>query len=221
VAYVVSFADQISKGRGQPSTVRVGTVVSVAPLIVSLQATDMVGCGSLTPNLAAGDVVALLGQSAVSADGSSWLVLGPVTLADQVTTSSSTGIQVMASAQSNNTGVFVNITGVSFTFIKRRANSRVLMHLAGSGFSTVAAAVGEYAALITSSTGVPAATDNVLASFFYNAANTHASWSGFRYLTGLPAGTYTIQGRFRLSAGASFISFDVNDRISLGFTEVD
>lgn len=217
----MTFADQIAKDRGQPSTVRIGVVVSVAPLVVSLQATGLVDCGSLTPNLSAGDVVALLGQSAVSADGSSWLVLGPITSSDQVTTSSSTGIQVMAAAQSNNTGVFANITGVSFTFIKRRENSRVFMHLAGSGFSTVAAAVGEYAALITSSTGVPAATDNVIASFFYNAANTHASWSGFRYLTGLPAGTYTIQGRFRLSAGASFITFDANDRISLAFTEVD
>jgi hypothetical protein len=37
----------------------------------------------------------------------------------------------------------------------------------------------------------------------------------------LPAGTYTIQGRFRLSGGAAAITFDVNDRLSLAFTEVD
>lgn len=217
----MSFADQISKDRGQPATVRVGTVAAVNPLTVTVQATDMVGVGSLTTNLAVGDIVALLGQSAISSDGSSWLALGPIRSSEQVASQSTNGIQVMASAQSNNTGVFANITGLTFTFIKTRPNSRVFMQLAGSCFTTVAASIAEFAVLITSATGVPAATDNVLASFFFNAANTHASWGGFRFLSALPAGTYTIQGRFRLSGGAAAITFDVNDRLSLAFTEVD
>jgi hypothetical protein len=112
---------------------------------------------------------------------------------------------------------------VTFTFIKTRENSRIFMQIAGSSFTTAINTAGEFAARITSATGIPAATDQVLASFFYNVATTHLSWSGFRYLAAgtVPAGTYAIQGRFRLSAGAGFISFDTNDRISLAFTEVD
>lgn len=75
----MSLADRISKDRGQPATVRIGVVTSVLPLEVTVQATPFTHVGvinSYIPQL--NDVVALLGQSAVSADGSSWLVLGRV-----------------------------------------------------------------------------------------------------------------------------------------------
>ena len=80
----MNFLDQISKDRGQPATVRIGTVIGVNPLVVSVQGgtfdSESVGvAGFYVP--AVGDVVALLGQSAISADGSSWLVLGEVALA--------------------------------------------------------------------------------------------------------------------------------------------
>lgn len=79
----MSLADQISKDRGQPSTVRIGIVTQVFPLEVTVQATPYRNVGILgdySPFL--GDVVALLGQSAVSADGSSWLALGKVQSGD-------------------------------------------------------------------------------------------------------------------------------------------
>lgn len=79
----MSLADQISKDRGQPSTVRIGVVTQVFPLEVTVQATPYRNVGVLgdySPFL--GDVVALLGQSAVSADGSSWLTLGKVQSGD-------------------------------------------------------------------------------------------------------------------------------------------
>lgn len=73
----MSLADQISKDRGQPATVRIGTVVTVSPLTVLVQNTVLTNVGVLDgASLAVGSVVALLGQSAVSADGSSWLALG-------------------------------------------------------------------------------------------------------------------------------------------------
>jgi hypothetical protein len=217
----MSFADQIAKDRGQPATVRIGTVLSVSPLVVSVQGAALTNVGSLTPNLVAGDIVPLLGQSAVSADGSSWLALGPITTAAQVTPNSNTGVQVMASVQANNTAAFANITGVTFTFIKTRANSRIFMQMAGSSFSTAIGTAGEFAVLLTSVTGSPSPIGQVLASFFYNVATTHLSWSGFVHVAGIPAGTYTIQGRFRLSVGVGSISFDTNDRISVAFSEVD
>lgn len=73
----MNLASEIAKDRGQPATVRIGIVSSVAPFRVQLQATQLenVGIlGSYRPQI--GETVALLGQSAVSADGSSWLALG-------------------------------------------------------------------------------------------------------------------------------------------------
>lgn len=216
----MSFADQISKNRGQPATVRIGTVTSVLPLVVSVQGTEFTNVGSVG-DLAVGDVVALLGQSAVSADGSSWLALGNIVPTDLVGTAA-VGLQTMATPQNNGTAVFADITGVLFTFVKLRDNTRIFAQMAGSSFSSAAGNAAEFAARVTNSTGVPAAADEVLASFFYNAALTHMSWSGFRYLTGYPAGTYTIQGRFRLYIlAAGNVAFDANDRISLSFTEVE
>lgn len=79
----MSFADQISKDRGQPATVRIGVVTNVLPLEVTVQATPYRNVGVLNSYLPQfGDVVALLGQSAVSADGSSWLVLGHAVASD-------------------------------------------------------------------------------------------------------------------------------------------
>lgn len=216
----MSVADQISKNRGQPATVRIGTVTSVLPLVVSVQGSDFTDVGSTAP-LVVGDVVALLGQSAVSADGSSWLALGNVIPAASVGING-VGQQIMASAQNNATAVFANITGLSFTFVKLRDNTRIFAQMAGSSFTTNSGNAAEFAAQLTHSSGFPAATDEVLASFFYNPATTHLSWSGFRYLTGYPAGTYTVTGRFRLYiivAGST--NFDANDRLSLSFTEVE
>lgn len=216
----MSFADEISKNRGQPATVRIGTVTSVLPLVVSVQGTEFANVGSVEP-LAVGDVVALLGQSAVSADGSSWLALGHIIPTALVGTNA-VGVQLMATPQSNGTAVFADITGVTFTFVKLRDNTRIFAQMAGSSFSSNANNAAEFAARVTHSTSVPPAADEVLASFFYNAAVTHLSWSGFRYLSGYPAGTYTIQGRFRLYIiAAGTTAFDANDRISLSFTEVE
>lgn len=216
----MSVADQISKNRGQPATVRIGTVTSVLPLIVSVQGSEFTDVGSTGP-LVVGDVVALLGQSAVSADGSSWLALGNVIPAASVGVNA-VGLQTMASAQSNATAVFANITGVGFTFVKLRDNTRIFAQMAGSSFSTGLGNAAEFGTQVTHSSGFPAPTDEVLASFFYNATLTHMSWSGFRYLSGYPAGTYTITGRFRLYiVAAGNTSFDANDRISLSFTEVE
>jgi hypothetical protein len=219
----MSFADQIAKDRGQPGTVRVGTVLSVVPLVVSVQGSLFTDVGVLAGFVpVVGQTVALLGQSSVSADGSSWLALGAVTSSATAGTPSTHGVQTMASVQNNGTAVFAAITGVTFQFIKRRTESRILAHMTGSSFVTNAGNAAEFGAQIVDNAGVLASTDNALASLFYNLATTHLAWSGFRYLTGVPAGSYTVNGQFRLYIiVAGSVNFDTNDRISLGFTEVD
>lgn len=82
----MSFAAQISKERGQPATVRIGIVTEVLPLLINVQGTTMIGVGKLDSYAPmVGDYVALLGQSAVSADGSSWLALGRASASDVAT----------------------------------------------------------------------------------------------------------------------------------------
>lgn len=75
---------QIGDVPGRPAKVRVGTVTSVeSTLTVSVQGTEFTSVGvldSYTPTL--GDTVALLGQSAVTTDQSSWLALGKVNTGD-------------------------------------------------------------------------------------------------------------------------------------------
>lgn len=76
----MSLASTIQTAIGQPATVRIGVVASANPLVVNVQGTlfvDVGVIGAFTPGV--GDTVALLGQSAVSSDGSSWLCLGEVT----------------------------------------------------------------------------------------------------------------------------------------------
>jgi len=64
----------------QPATTRVGKVVSVDPLTVSVQGSVFIGVGRLTTYLSpvVDDVVVLVGQSALTSDAASWLVLGKV-----------------------------------------------------------------------------------------------------------------------------------------------
>lgn len=75
----MSFAAQVAKSRGQPATVRIGTVVSVLPPAVTVQGTTLNDVGFLrgySPQI--GDTVAVLGQSAVTADAASWLVMNAI-----------------------------------------------------------------------------------------------------------------------------------------------
>lgn len=71
---------QIQASPSQPATVRIGTVTSTDPLTVSVQGTVFVGVGKLASYFmpAVGDVVALVGQSALTSDAASWLVLGRI-----------------------------------------------------------------------------------------------------------------------------------------------
>lgn len=217
-------ADAVVETAGQPLTSRVGTIEAVTPTIrVNMGGTILnpavVGCASsYLPRV--GDTVALVGQAIEGAEssGSTWMIVGACVNSGSGAFSHN-GIQVMASVQSNNTGVFANIAGLLFPYTKRRAPSLIHARIAGSAFSTVAAAGGEFTARILDAAGA-AVAEQVIGSHFWNPAVTHLGWSGMADIPNVPAGTYTVQGRFRLYVGASAISFDTNDRLSLFFDEV-
>jgi hypothetical protein len=75
----------IQQNPSQPSTVRIGVVESVSPLVVNVQGSLFVGVGYLgwyTPVV--GDVVGMVGQSALTSDAASWLCVGEINPADFV-----------------------------------------------------------------------------------------------------------------------------------------
>lgn len=121
----MSLATAIAKDRDQPSKVRIGVVSSVSPFLVSVQGTEYTSVGLVggyMPLL--GDVVALVGQSAIAASGSSWLCLGPVssTAGSEIGTNYWTG-GTMASGASGSgaAGAETGMTGawsgtINFTF---------------------------------------------------------------------------------------------------------
>ena len=214
-------ADAVVDAAGQPLTSRVGTILAVNPIQVDVCGTvlnpGVVGCvSSYLPR--SGDTVVLVGQAVEGADssGSTWLIVGACVNSGSGEFSHN-GIQIMASGQANNTGVFADITGLTFPFTKRRAGSLIHARMAVSGFASVGAAGGEYTARIISA-GV-AISETVIASGFWN-AGLHLSWTGFRDIPSIPPGSYSIQGRWRLYTGAASIQMDGNDRYSLFFDEV-
>lgn len=205
-------ASRTSEAIGRSPDRRTGVVASfdggILTVTVSGGATERVGyLADYRPVV--GDVVALIQQR------STWLCLGAMGNPDEPLPPSSNGIAVDGPpAGLNASGAWITITGSSFTFVKRRDSSRVFAQILGSSYTNNVFCIGEYGLQIN---GV----DRLLARFFFNVASTHLSFCGSNFLTGIPAGTYTVLGRVQRVGAAGNISIDVNDRISTMCTEVD
>lgn len=108
----VLLADEVASAVGQPSSVRVGIMVSVSPATVSIQGvtfTNVGISGAYLPQV--GDTVSVLGQSPGSgSDPTSWLVLG------SVTPSGMRSFLAEASALQNLPLVDTDIPGATVTF---------------------------------------------------------------------------------------------------------
>ena len=214
-------AQAVQDSGGQPSTVRIGTVVSTNPIQIDLGGTilGLEALGFLTPYTpSVGDVVALLGQSVegAQATGSSWLALGAIVAAN-------TGLLGTAAFHTNgpagtqvtNTGAYDDMTAVTFQFTKRRPGTRVLGIMLGSGFANANANGGLWGV------AVGALGDFGLAKMFYNVLNQHGAICGLDILNNIPAGTYTIKGRFKRYVGAGGIVWNADDDISILLQEIN
>lgn len=118
---------------GQPSSVRMGTIVSTSPFVLSVQGatynSDAVGVlGWYVP--VAGDVVAVLGQSvATGSDPQSWLILGEVRRVDADAGLSVSAVQMAtATAVLNLTSVQTPVTGATLTVTTSRDNAIIEVH---------------------------------------------------------------------------------------------
>lgn len=220
---MLDLADAVVDAAGQPLTSRVGTIRGVNPIEVDIGGTILnpavVGCvSSYLPRT--GDTVAVVGQAVEGADtsGSTWLIVGAAVNSGSGQFSHN-GISLAIPNQFNATGAFIDLVGMTFPFTKRRAGSLIHARMAMSAYSTVAGAGGEFSARIINSSGV-AISETVLAAFFWNAALQHHGFAGFNDIPNIPAGSYTIQARYRIYVGATQLTMNNDDRGSLFFDEV-
>lgn len=206
----MSLADQISKDRGQPATVRIGVVASVAPLVVTVQATPVTNVGVIGGYIpAVGHTVALLGQSAVSADGSSWLALGRVATSDSGMVSAATvASEVDTTNVITTSAPFVPLTGLFNVGVAFFAptSGRVLVNIRAVMLMD-AATVGKASfrlgtgATIGAGTVIQAAGDATGISSF--AATSSPEFGSQFLVSGLVAGdTYNVQMEHRRVSGA-------------------
>lgn len=83
--------------------------------------------------------------------------------------------------------------------------------------------VTSYATSVTSSVSFGVninSTDTDVAQLTYNTANNHTQTSGTKVITGLAAGTYTVQIRWKRTGGAGTVTVDGADWVSMTVQEV-
>lgn len=205
-------SSRISEAIGRPADRRTGTVVAFTGGVLSVSVgggePEAVGYLSSYPPVV-GDVVCLVLQR------STWVCVGR--LADSAAplppTSNSDWYSSGVGGGSTTSATFVHLAG-ALPFTKRRPESRVYAHLAGSAYAASPSSGSEWAVRI-------GGVDYSLAFFYFNNSFVHLSFSGFKHLSGIPAGTYTASMSFRLTSGTGAIVFDGNDRFSLLCAEVD
>lgn len=124
------------------------------------------------------------------------------------------GVHVSAATQLVNNNTYIDMTGTGFTFTKQFSGTRVKMLFLGSAFSSQPGDVIEVAFRLGT-------TDYSVTGYFFNINGAHLTVAGQIYYSNIPAGTYTVIGRFRLFAGVGAININASDRMSLSAEEVD
>lgn len=176
---------------GRPAKVRIGTVTSVDSVVtVTVQGTEFVGVGvldSYTPVL--DDTVALLGQSAVSTDQSSWLLLGKVNAADVAVSRTALRLlsmtQAAGVANTNVTSVSTQVNGLSMNVTVEQACSYELQYTIDA---ISASATNTTAVFQANLDGFPI---NGQCVFGNGGVNTLRAMIGQIHTGTLTAGTYT------------------------------
>jgi len=205
---------QIAGAAGEPSSVRIGTVTSTSPLTVDVQGTAYTNLGLIGACPAVGATVALLGQStSAGSDPTSWLVLGEVVNA----CGGLENLNAFCTANgSTAVAAYADYPGSpSVPFTKARAGSRVLVRWAPTFFVTNTDTGPDFAVRIGGTdyrTHVltPALTANVRLPSF-----------GERRIPGIPAGVYTVTGRWARVGGTGSVSAAIGaDWVNLTVDEV-
>lgn len=111
---------------------------------------------------------------------------------------------------------YVNMTGTSsFSFTKDYSDTDVKVEMALTFFSSSTGSGVRYGVRINS-------TDYNVGKYSQTlpTAGVHLPTSGIAFISGIPAGTYTVQGRWLRLAGAGTLSRASTDWLSISATEV-
>jgi hypothetical protein len=124
------------------------------------------------------------------------------------------GVGAAAAADATSSAAYANLSGTSsFAFVKQDAASRLKVTIHAGAFVSAAGTKPMYGVQI-------GGTDYDVVSQTINVTNTHVNISGFSYLTGVPAGSYTVQGRWRRAAGTGSITRNNEDWLSISVKEL-
>lgn len=142
----------------------------------------------------------------------------PITLGvgGQQLAAAENGISNAAAADTTTSATFVNMAGTSsfsITKIYSGSHTRLRIDMAAGMFSTIATTAANIGVLING-------TDHQITMLFINPASTHLMLVGSGYVTGLAAGTYTVQARWLRSQGTGTLTRDANDWLSVCAREV-
>lgn len=196
----------------QRSGMRIGIVVSTAPLLVSLNGGTLDSAGTLrsyTPRV--GDNVAMVRQ------GSTWLVLGATASGDG--TNSLPGIagyNNIAGTGTTTSASFADMPGATtFAFAKRTTSSLVRVDFGTTFFVAGAQAGVEFGVRMNA---IDTAISRYLDTLTINVRLSAPA--GQLYLTGIPAGDQTITLRWRRVRGTGTVSQNGDDWLSFAAMEV-
>jgi len=129
--------------------------------------------------------------------------------------SSEAGISNATGAGTSTSASYANITATpsSFSFTKYGTNSRLRAQIAFDSFSTVLGTKMSVAVQILG-------TDYELKQHWHTNANLYTAAVSVAYISGLPAGTYTVQVRWSRVSGTGTLTTDANGWIACSVSEV-
>lgn len=211
---MAGLAEAVQGVVGQPATVRIGTVDSIDPLVVSAQGAPFEDVGVLPGyQPVVGNTVVLLGQcSATGSDPASWLLLGSPQPQAAVSAVKDSGIE--STLQSTTSTVYILGTVTVGLFFTAPPSGMVLAHWASSIDNNVAGNSGFLSAEIREGDAIGAGTQVIPASDQLATRNANTEFVKFgitRLFTGLIPGTvYNASLWHRSSNGANTAVF--NDR---------
>lgn len=156
---------------------------------------------------------------ATLSDGTDGLIIASVTAAGDLLTGSGAGVNAAAVTSGSDTttsGTNVNLAGTgsvtSFSFVKRYAGTRIRLELSVSCFCQTANSTGIFGVRIN-------AVDYDVVNLSPAPLGTRLGLVGVRYITGVGAGTWTVQGRWRRSLGTGTLVRNTEDWLTIDARE--
>lgn len=208
----MTFVQSITNAMPSDNELVLGTVTSVAPLIVAVRGgrVTMPGTvGSYVPGV--GDQVQMIRQ------GATWLIIGAAASGGDATNTTA-GYNNNTAAATTTNPAYTNINPVRFDFTKRFNSTRVRVDLSASCFTTAVTTKPRFGIdFINVPLGSPRRD---LAEMLINTANEHTMISCAAAFSGLLAGPYTVQLIWLRVSGAGTLTINADDWVSVLVTEV-